>query len=77
MCSHYQTLKEFDKLRRLYPGLMEPDDAWRPDTQKRMFLILPEGAYEAWFDTRQEETRDFLVQYPAERLVATPAAKQE
>jgi len=31
MCSHYQTIKQFDKLRRLFPGLMDPADAWRPD----------------------------------------------
>lgn len=44
MCSHYQTLKEFDKLRRLYPGLTEPDDAWRPDMWPKypgLFLRRP------------------------------------
>ncbi|WP_116520141.1 SOS response-associated peptidase family protein [Achromobacter insuavis] len=43
--------------------------------EKRMVVILPEGAYGDWLNAPASATRDFLVPFPAERLVATPTAK--
>lgn len=43
--------------------------------EKRMVVILPEGAYEDWLTAPAEATRDFLVPYPSDRLVATPTEK--
>lgn len=43
--------------------------------EKRMVVILPEGAYEDWLTAPAEATRDFLVPYPSDRLIATPAPK--
>ncbi|CUI99962.1 SOS response-associated peptidase [Achromobacter aegrifaciens] len=40
--------------------------------EKRMVVILPEGAYQDWLTAPVADTRDFLVPYPADRLVATP-----
>lgn len=38
--------------------------------EKRMVVILPEGAYQDWLTAPAADTRDFLVPYPADRLVA-------
>ncbi|MGE8657019.1 MAG: SOS response-associated peptidase [Achromobacter sp.] len=35
-------------------------------------VILPEGAYGDWLAAPADATRDFLVPFPADRLVATP-----
>lgn len=43
--------------------------------EKRMVVILPEGAYEDWLTAPAEATRDFLVPHPSDRLVATPMEK--
>lgn len=40
-----------------------------------MVVILPEGAYGDWLNAPASATGDFLVPFPAERLVATPMAK--
>ncbi|MPS81767.1 MAG: SOS response-associated peptidase [Achromobacter sp.] len=40
--------------------------------EKRMVVILPEGAYGDWLTAPAEATRDFLLPYPADQLVATP-----
>lgn len=40
--------------------------------EKRMVVILPEGAYGDWLTSPADATRDFLVPFPADRLVATP-----
>ncbi len=40
--------------------------------EKRMVVILAEGVYQDWLTAPVAATRDFLVPYPAERLVATP-----
>ncbi|WP_241132042.1 SOS response-associated peptidase [Achromobacter xylosoxidans] len=40
--------------------------------EKRMVVILPEGAYGDWLTAPADATRDFLVPFPADRLVATP-----
>lgn len=43
--------------------------------EKRMVVILPEGAYGDWLTAPADATRDFLVPFPADRLVATPMGK--
>ena len=44
-----------------------------PDQQdKRMMVILPDDAIEAWLDAPVERSFDFMRQFPAERLVVTP-----
>lgn len=43
--------------------------------EKRMVVILPEGSYGDWLTAPADATRDFLVPFPADRLVATPMAK--
>jgi putative SOS response-associated peptidase YedK len=45
--------------------------------EKRMVVILPDGAYEDWLTAPVERTREFLLPYPAEALVATPVPKEE
>ncbi len=42
--------------------------------EKRMVVILPEGAYGDWLTAPTDATRDFLVPFPADKLKATPAA---
>lgn len=43
-----------------------------PNKEKRMVVILPEGAYSDWLTAPVEQSRDFLVPFPSDRLVATP-----
>ncbi|CAB3663428.1 Uncharacterised ACR, COG2135 [Achromobacter denitrificans] len=43
--------------------------------EKRMVVILPEGAYADWLTAPVADTREFLLPYPAERLVAEPQPK--
>ncbi|WP_033460617.1 SOS response-associated peptidase [Bordetella bronchiseptica] len=38
--------------------------------EKRMVVILPDGAYGDWLTAPAADTRDFLLPYPADRLVA-------
>lgn len=38
--------------------------------EKRMVVILPDGAYGDWLTAPATDTRDFLLPYPADRLVA-------
>jgi len=45
--------------------------------EKRMVVILPEGAYEDWLTAPVADTRDFMQPYPADRLVAEPMKKAE
>lgn len=40
--------------------------------EKRMVVILPEGAYGDWLTAPADATRDFLVPFPADKVVATP-----
>ena len=40
--------------------------------EKRMVVILPEGAYGDWLTAPTEATRDFLIPFPSDKLVATP-----
>lgn len=43
--------------------------------EKRMVVILPEGAYGDWLIAPADATRDFLAPFPADRLVATLVMK--
>lgn len=44
-----------------------------PEQQdKRMVVILQNDAIEAWLDAPAERSFDFMRQYPAERMIATP-----
>lgn len=50
-----------------------PDPARAPETQdKRMVVILPEGAYQDWLDAPPQLSMDFMQPFPAERMQATP-----
>ncbi|MGN3705379.1 SOS response-associated peptidase [Achromobacter xylosoxidans] len=40
--------------------------------EKRMVVILPEGAYSDWLAAPAEQSRDFLRPFPSDMLVATP-----
>jgi len=44
----------------------------RPEDEKRMVVMLPSGRVEAWLNAPADMSRDFLQQYPAERLCASP-----
>ena len=43
----------------------------KPADEKRMVVILPGGAYDAWLSAADSELASLLVAYPADRLVAT------
>ena len=40
--------------------------------EKRMVVILPEGAYSDWLTALADQSRNFLVPFPPDKLVATP-----
>jgi putative SOS response-associated peptidase YedK len=40
--------------------------------EKRMVVILPEGAYGDWLTAPADQSRDFLVPFPPEKLIASP-----
>jgi putative SOS response-associated peptidase YedK len=44
----------------------------QPNKEKRMVVILPEGAYRAWLTANADQSRDILVPFPYDKLVATP-----
>lgn len=46
----------------------------RPNDEKRMVVILPDGTYDDWL-TGAGDMRDLLQPYPAEQLVAEPEPK--
>lgn len=46
-------------------------DYHQADKEKRMVVILHEGAYGDWLTAGADESRDFVVPFPAEKLVAT------
>lgn len=46
----------------------------KPTDEKRMVVILPEAAYADWLKADSRTAMDFLHPYPAEQLVAEPAA---
>lgn len=37
-----------------------------------MVVILPKGSYDDWLTAISEQSRDFLVPFPSDRLVASP-----
>ncbi|PJI52328.1 hypothetical protein CTI14_44170, partial [Methylobacterium radiotolerans] len=47
-------------------------DYHQPNKEKRMVVILPEGAYGDWLTAGADQSRDFLVPFPSSKLVATP-----
>ena len=44
----------------------------QPGSEKRMPVILNEGAYGAWLTVRMEKAKQFMRQYPANWLAANP-----
>ncbi len=46
----------------------------RPGDEKRMVVLLPEQAYDAWLDATPEHSMAFMRAYPADQLVATSDA---
>ena len=47
----------------------------QPGNEKRMLVILNEGAYDAWLSARPENAREFMRAYPANWLTANPVEK--
>ena len=43
---------------------------------KRMAVILPDDAIKAWLDAPVDRSMEFMRQFPAERLMATPEPVQ-
>lgn len=43
-----------------------------PNKEKRMVVILPEGAYNDWLTASADQSRDILVPFPSDRLLAIP-----
>lgn len=48
----------------------------KPTDEKRMVVILPEGAYGDWLSASASDSMDFTQPYPADRLTAQPPAEQ-
>ena len=48
----------------------------QPGSEKRMVVILNEGAVDAWLGARPEKAREFMRAYPANWLTANPIEKQ-
>ena len=48
----------------------------QPGSEKRMPVILNEGAYDAWFSARPEKAREFMRAYAANWLTANPVQKK-
>jgi putative SOS response-associated peptidase YedK len=48
----------------------------QPGSEKRMVVILNEGAVDAWLGARQEKAREFMRAYPANWLTANPIEKK-
>jgi len=44
--------------------------------EKRMPVILGEGAYDAWLNTKPEKAREFMRAYSAHLLTANPVEKK-
>jgi putative SOS response-associated peptidase YedK len=56
----------------VFNQLHRPDPKRAPDQQdKRMVVILPEAAYDAWLHAPAAQSMDFLRPYPAEKLLVT------
>ena len=48
----------------------------RAGKDKRMVVILPEAMYDPWLAAPADESMEFMKQYPAKLLVATPEPLQ-
>lgn len=48
----------------------------QPGSEKRMLVILNEGAVDAWLGARPEKAREFMRAYPANWLTANPIEKK-
>ena len=48
----------------------------QPGSEKRMVVILNEGAVDAWLSARPEKAREFMRAYPANWLTANPIEKK-
>lgn len=48
----------------------------QPGSEKRMVVILNEGAVDAWLGARPEKAREFMRAYPANWLTANPIEKK-
>lgn len=44
----------------------------RPGDEKRMVVILPNGSHHDWLNAKASDSMDFMIQYPADRLLAEP-----
>lgn len=44
----------------------------RPNEEKRMVVVLAEGAYQEWLTAPPEVTRELLCPYPSQKLIAVP-----
>jgi putative SOS response-associated peptidase YedK len=42
----------------------------RPEDEKRMVVILPNGSHQDWLSASAADSMDFMLQYPADRLLA-------
>lgn len=42
----------------------------KPEDEKRMVVILDEGLYGDWLAAPVSESREFLRQYPSDRLIS-------
>jgi putative SOS response-associated peptidase YedK len=42
----------------------------KPVDEKRMVVILPPDSYDHWLKAKQQESMDFMRQFPADRLIA-------
>jgi putative SOS response-associated peptidase YedK len=47
-----------------------------PGAEKRMPVILSEGAYDAWLSARPEKAKEFMRPFAAERLRANPVERK-
>jgi putative SOS response-associated peptidase YedK len=45
----------------------------QPGSEKRMVVVLNEGAYDAWLSVRHEKAKEFMRAYPSNWLAANPA----
>lgn len=48
----------------------------KPDDEKRMVVILPPERYDAWLTCEVDEAQEFLIRYPAEKLIAHPRPRE-
>lgn len=47
----------------------------KPADEKRMVVVLPDSAYDAWLNAKPEHSMDFMRTFPHDQLVAGPSAK--